>query len=79
MKLKDIERLSEQYLKKCIEVYGYSKYYECEPYLEFHKSIYSRYSGEEDAEGEQSPHAEFDSIDNSLIIYYPNIKISSIM
>lgn len=74
MKLKEIEKLSEQYLQKCVELYGYSKFFECEPYLEFYKSIYARYSGEDDAEGEQSPDAEFDSVDNSLIIYYPNIK-----
>jgi len=74
MKLKEIEKLSKKYLQKCVDLYGYSKYFECDPYLEFHKSIYSRYSGEEDAEGEQSPVAEFDSVDNSLVVYYPNIK-----
>ena len=73
MRLEKAKKLSKIYLDKCIEIYGYSKFFETYPELEFDTSIYCRYSGEEDMEGEQSPHGEFDSILNSIIIYYPQI------
>ena len=43
------------------------------PTIEVHNSIYARLTGEEDAEGEQDPSAEFDRDENKMFIYYPNI------
>ena len=74
MKLETIKKLSQKYLDKCEEVYGYSKFQECSPYLDFEKSIYARLSGIEDMEGEDNPDAEYCSMDNAIIIYYPKIK-----
>tara|TARA_R110000803_G_C11986495_1_gene321363 strand:+ start:1422 stop:1805 length:384 start_codon:yes stop_codon:yes gene_type:complete len=55
--------------------YGHSKFQECSPYVEIHHNIYARYSGEVGAQGEQDDcHAEYDRIDNSIIIYYPNMQ-----
>jgi len=56
--------------------YGFSKFFECTPYIEYHTSIYGRLAGEEDDGelGEENPDAEFDSIDNSIVIYFKKMK-----
>ena len=60
---------------KIEKYYGYSKFYDCTPYVELHHNIYARYSGEEDAQGDEDGcHAEFDNTDNSIVVYYPNMK-----
>jgi len=74
MELSKIEQLAQKYLNKCIEVYGYSKHQETTPYLEFETSIYARLSGDEEMEGEQTPDGEYDSLSNSIVIYYPAIQ-----
>ena len=33
--------------------YGFSKFHECTPYVETHRNIYERYSGEEGMEGDE--------------------------
>ena len=55
--------------------YGYSKFAETTPYVEYEKSIYARLAGEDDdgALGEECPDAEYDRIDNSIVIYYPQM------
>ena len=55
--------------------YGISKYQECTPYVELHKNIYEKYSGEEGAQGdEDSCHAEYCSMMNEISIYWPQMK-----
>jgi len=70
----EIINLGEKFIQECIEIYGLSKFQRCSPYLEVEKNIYCRYSGDEDAEGEQSPDAEYDRIANSIVVYFPKIK-----
>ena len=77
MKLKDIQKIIEEVFPKIEKYYGYSKFFpEVTPYIEYETSIYGRLSGEEDdgSMGEESPDAEFDRIDNSIVIYYPKMK-----
>ena len=55
--------------------YGFSKFHECTPYVETHRNIYERYSGEEGMEGDEDGcHAEYCSMNNEIIVYYPNMK-----
>lgn len=55
--------------------YGFSKFHECTPYVETHRNIYERYSGEEGAQGEEDGcHAEYCNMNNEIIVYYPNMK-----
>ena len=51
------------------------RFQECTPYVELHKNIYEKYSGEEGASGEEdSCHAEYCSMLNEISIYYPQMK-----
>ena len=55
--------------------YGFSKFQECTPYVELHRNIYEKYSGEEGASGDEDGcHAEYCSMMNEISIYYPNMK-----
>ena len=77
MKLKDIQKIVEEVFPKIENYYGYSKHFpEVTPYIEYETSIYGRLSGEEDdgTMGEETPEAEFDRIDNSIVLYYPKMK-----
>jgi hypothetical protein len=77
MKLKDIQKIVDEVFPKIENYYGYSNHFpEVTPYIEYETSIYGRMSGEEDdgSMGEESPDAEFDRIDNSIVIYYPKMK-----
>ena len=76
MKLETIQRIVREVYPKIEKYYGFSKFSpEITPYIEYETSIYGKLSGEEDdgTFGEQTPHAEFDRIDNSIIIYYPKM------
>ena len=76
MKREEVHQIVEEVYPKIEKYYGYSKFTpECTPYIELHHNIYARYSGEEDAQGEEDKcHAEYDRIDNSIVIYYPQMK-----
>jgi len=76
MRSQTVQKIVNEIFPKIEKHYGYSKFIpECSPYVELHHNIYERLSGEscEDTDGEQSPHAEFDRIDNSIVLYYPNM------
>ena len=76
MRSQTVQKIVNEIFPKIEKHYGYSKFIpECTPYVELHHSIYERLSGEscEDTDGEQSPHAEFDRTDNSIVLYYPNM------
>ena len=77
MTLKEIKQIVKEVYPKIEKYDGYSKFFpEVTPYIEYETSIYGRLSGEEDdgSMGEESPDAEFDRIDNSIVIYYPKMK-----
>ena len=76
MTKEQVHQIVEEVYPKIEKYYGYSKFTpECTPYIELHHNIYARYSGEEDAQGEEDKcHAEYDRIDNSIVIYYPQMK-----
>lgn len=76
MDIKDIKKIVEEVFPKVESKYGYSKFAECSPYIDYEKSIYARLSGEDDdgTLGEESPDAEYDRILNSIILYYPKMK-----
>ena len=70
-----VEKIVKEIFPKIEKHYGFSKFQECTPYVELHKNIYEKYSGEEGASGDEDGcHAEFDRIDNSIVIYYPNME-----
>ena len=76
MTLQEVKKVIEEVYPKIEAHYGYSKFTpECTPYVETHYNIYARYSGEENAQGEEDGcHAEYDRTDNSIVIYWPNMK-----
>ena len=75
MKLESVNKIVEEILPKIEKHYGFSKFQECTPYVELHRNIYEKYSGEEGAEGEEDKcHAEYCSMLNEITIYYPQMK-----
>jgi hypothetical protein len=62
-----VEVLSDIYLKKIAEQYGYSKFHKTTPYLSIEGSPYSEGNDKELI-------AEFCSISNEIIVYWRNIK-----
>ena len=76
MKESTVKKIINEVYPKIEKHYGYSKFIpECTPYVETHYNIYARHSGEPEARGEEDGcHAEFDRTDNSIVIYYPNMK-----
>ena len=59
---------------KELEKSGFSKFQKCTPWVEIHHNIYARYSGIEEATGDENPHAEYDADDNTIYVYYPQMK-----
>ena len=76
MTLKQVEEVIKEVYPKIEKFYGFSKFLPNEtPYVKTHYNIYARYSGEAEAEGEQdSCQAEYDRTDNSIVVYWPNMK-----
>ena len=75
MTRKEVFNIISEVYPKIEKHYGFSKFEVCTPYIEVHHNIYARHSGEKDAEGEQDDcHAEYDRTDNSIVVYYPNMK-----
>lgn len=76
MNKQEVRKIVEEVFPLVEKTYGFSKFFECTPYVEYETSIYSRLAGEEDDSnlGEENPDAEFDSLDNSIIIYYPKME-----
>ncbi len=76
MILQEVKKVIEEVYPKIEAHYGYSKFTsESTPNVETHYNIYARYSGEENAQGEQDGcHAEYDRLDNSIVVYWPNMK-----
>ena len=70
-----VQNIIDEVFPKIEKHYGFSKFQECTPYVELHKNIYEKYSGEEGASGvEDGCHAEYCSMMNEISIYYPNMK-----
>ena len=76
MGIDKIKEIIQEVFPKIEAKYGYSKFAECSPYIEFEKSIYANLSSEgDDVELlTEYPDAEYDHITNSIIIYYPKMK-----
>ena len=71
-KVKDI---INEVFPKIEKHYGFSKFQKCTPWIEIHKNIYEKYSGEEGAQGEQDTcHAEYCSMLNEISVYWPQMK-----
>jgi hypothetical protein len=68
MHLARARRLSIKYLKVIEDTYGYSKFHDCSPYLEFEPHLFSKYTGDYNTEAEY----RFDY--NSIILYYRLIR-----
>ena len=70
-----VQNIIDEVFPKIEKHYGFSKFQECTPYVELHKNIYEKYSGEEGASGDEDGcHAEYCSMMNEISIYYPNMK-----
>ena len=70
-----VQEIINEVLPKIENYYGFSKFQECTPYVELHKNIYEKYSGEEGATGDEDGcHAEYCSDMNEITVYYPNMK-----
>ena len=76
MTLQEVKKVIEEVYPKIEAHYGYSKFTsECTPYVETHYNIYARHSGEPEAQGEEDGcHAEYDRLDNSIVVYWPNME-----
>ena len=76
MTLQEVKKVIKEVYPKIENHYGYSKFTpECTPYVESHYNIYARDSGEPEAQGDEDGcHAEYDRTDNSIVIYWPNMK-----
>ena len=71
----EVSKIVKEIYPKIEKFYGFSKFYECTPYVELHHNIYARYSGEENAQGEEDKcHAEYCSMMNEITVYYPQMK-----
>lgn len=68
MHLAKARRLSYKFLEKIEKIYGYSKFHECSPYLEFEPYLFSKHTGENNTE------AEYNFENNSIILYYRLIR-----
>ena len=68
MHLSKVKRLSIDFLKTIEGIYGYSKFHECSPYLEFEPHLFSKHTGEDSTE------AEYNFTDNSIVLYYRLIE-----
>ena len=69
-----VEHIIDEVYPKVKEHYGLSKYYGEFPKVKLHHNIYARLTGEEAAEGECSPHAEFERESNTIWVYWPEAK-----
>jgi hypothetical protein len=67
MTKKEIEKLAVQYLRKCEDLLGESKYYDHTPYLSLESSPLA-----DDYDRETI--GEFVSDENEIIIYFKNVK-----
>lgn len=77
MKLEKAIKITEEVMEKIENHYGLSKYWDTTPYIEFEKSIYAKLMDEPTVgknDGEDIPKAEFDLTENTISIYYPQIK-----
>ena len=62
-----VQKIVNEVLPKIEEHYGFSKFQECTPYVELHRNIYEKYSGEEGASGDEDGcHAEYCSDMNEI-------------
>ena len=70
-----VQNIINEVYPKIENHYGFSKFQECTPYVELHRNIYEKYSGNEgDSGDEDGCHAEYCSDMNEISIYYPNMK-----
>ena len=70
-----VQNIINEVYPKIENHYGFSKFQECTPYIELHRNIYEKYSGNEgDSGDEDGCHAEYCSDMNEISIYYPNMK-----
>ena len=70
-----VQNIIDEVFHKIEKHYGFSKFKECTPYVELHKNIYEKYSGEDGASGDEDGcHAEYCHDMNEISIYYPNMK-----
>jgi len=71
---KEVQKIINEVYPHIEKHYGFSKFQECTPFVEVHHNIYARYSGIEDADGDETPDAEFDADDNTIYVYFPQMK-----
>lgn len=76
MKIDEIKNIVQQVFPKIELKYGYSKFAECTPYIEYEETIYDKLSEEDNETSlkEHCPDAEYDHLSNSIIVYYPKMK-----
>lgn len=75
MTKEQVQNIVDEVYPQIEKHYGVSKFQECTPYIELHKNIYEKYSGEEGAQGEEdSCHAEYCSMLNEITVYWPQMK-----
>jgi hypothetical protein len=74
MTIDEIQNIVDYAYPNIKKYYGKAK--KSYPVVELHKDIYARYSGDEEARGEQSKtsKAEYDETINKIFVYYPNMR-----
>ncbi len=78
MNKESIQSIINKSYPKIEKYYGHTKYHNCTPYIEIHHNIYIRITGDEYdqdilSETECNPDAEYDKVDNTIIIYWPKM------
>jgi hypothetical protein len=85
MNIDKVKKVVEEVYPLIEKYYGFSKYHQCTPWIEYHHNIYIRITGEDDPSmnedfpqelkaGECDPDGEFDAQENTIVIYYPKMK-----
>jgi|TARA_R110000824_G_scaffold124128_1_gene282338 hypothetical protein len=74
----EVQEIINEVYPKIEKYYGFSKYFNCTPFIELHHNIYERTSGEiydEEMldELECNPDAEFERTQNTIVVYYPKM------
>ncbi len=74
MNIERIKSIVKEVVPKIIDKYGYSKFADTLPYIEYEKNVFSEEEILTAEDKEDCPYGEYDQTDNSIVIYYPKMK-----
>jgi hypothetical protein len=74
MNIEKIKSIVEEVVPKLVRKYGHSKFADTLPYVEYEKNVFSEEEVLTSEDKKDCPYGEYDTIDNSIVIYYPKMK-----